>query len=224
MLPARTQPAWTVTAALRSAHIALKRALSLLILLALPALASAAGHGTILIYGDSLSAAYGISQKDGWGSLLRERLRKDGIDYNVANASISGETSSGGASRIKSTLQQYKPGITVLALGANDGLRGLPVAQMKTNLDAIIRAALAAGSKVVLVGMRLPPNYGPEYMREFENTFSTLATRYKLPIAPFLLEGVGDKPELFQPDQLHPIASAQPQLLDNVWKALKPVL
>lgn len=196
--------------------------LALASLCTVPALA--ASRGTILVYGDSLSAAYGISQKDGWVTLLRERLHKSEIDYTVVNASISGETSSGGASRIKSTLQQYKPKITVIALGANDGLRGLPVTQMKANLEAIIRAARAAGSQVVLVGMRLPPNYGPEYIKAFESTYASLATRYKLPIAPFLLDGVGDKPELFQPDQLHPLATAQPRLLDNVWKALKPVL
>jgi len=186
--------------------------------------AIAANRGTILVYGDSLSAAYGINQKDGWVTLLRERLGKSGIDYTVANASISGETSSGGASRIKSTLQQYKPKITVVALGANDGLRGLPVAQMRSNLEAIIRAAQAAGSKVMLVGMRLPPNYGPEYVKAFEGTYPSLASRYKVPLAPFLLDGVGDKPELFQPDQLHPLAEAQPRLLDNVWKVLRPLL
>ena len=186
--------------------------------------ALAASRGTLLVYGDSLSAAYGISQKDGWVTLLRERLQKSGIDYTVANASISGETSSGGASRIKSTLQQYKPKITVIALGSNDGLRGLPVAQMRINLEAIIRAAQAAGSQVVLVGMRLPPNYGPEYVKAFEGTFPSLASRHKIPLAPFLLDGVGDKPELFQPDQLHPIGAAQPRLLDNVWKVLRPLL
>jgi len=222
-LTALRRRAWTSHSMVRSVLAALLASLTLLSGLSAPT-ALAASRGTILVYGDSLSAAYGINQKDGWVTLLRERLSKSGTDYTVVNASISGETSSGGASRIKSTLQQYKPKITVVALGANDGLRGLPVAQMRSNLEAIIRAAQASGSKVVLVGMRLPPNYGPEYVKAFESTFPALASRFKIPLAPFLLDGVGDKPELFQPDQLHPLAAAQPRLLDNVWKALKPVL
>jgi acyl-CoA thioesterase-1 len=194
-----------------------------LLLLAGPAL-GAGKSGTILIYGDSLSAGYGISQKDGWVTLLQERLRKSGVDYTVANASISGETSSGGASRIQATLAQRKPTITVLALGANDGLRGLPVKQMLANLESIIRAAQKAGSKVVLVGMRMPPNYGQAYTNEFEQAYRDLARRHKLPLVPFLLEGIADKPDMFQPDQLHPSAAAQPRILENVWKALRPLL
>lgn len=195
----------------------------LALLLAGPA-SGAGKSGTILVYGDSLSAGYGINQKDGWVTLLQERLRKSGADYTVANASISGETSSGGASRIQATLAQRKPAITVLALGANDGLRGLPVKQMVANLESIIRAAQKAGSKVVLVGMRMPPNYGPAYTKEFEQAFRDLARRYKLPLAPFLMEGIADQPELFQPDQIHPTAAAQPRLLENVWKALRTLL
>jgi acyl-CoA thioesterase I len=184
----------------------------------------AVARGTILIYGDSLSAAYGISQKDGWPSLLQERLRKNGLDYSVTNASISGETSSGGATRIASTLATSKPDVTVIALGANDGLRGLPIMQMKENLDRIIRATKGVGSRVILVGMRMPPNYGPAYTRDFEQAFSQLALRHKTAFVPFLLEGIADKPELFQPDQLHPIAAAQERVLDNVWKGLAPLL
>ena len=187
---------------------------------ALPAVA----RGNILVYGDSLSAAYGISQKDGWPSLLQERLRKNGLDYSVTNASISGETSSGGATRIASTLAASKPDVTVIALGANDGLRGLPIVQMKENLDRIIRATKGAGSRIVIVGMRMPPNYGPAYTRDFELAFSQLAQRHKTAFVPFLLEGIADKPELFQADQLHPIAAAQERVLDNVWKALAPLL
>ena len=187
---------------------------------ALPAVA----RGNILVYGDSLSAAYGISQKDGWPSLLQDRLRKNGLDYSVTNASISGETSSGGATRIASTLAASKPDVTVIALGANDGLRGLPIVQMKENLDRIIRATKGVGSRVILVGMRMPPNYGPAYTRDFEQAFSQLAQRHKTAFVPFLLEGIADKPELFQPDQLHPIASAQERVLDNVWKGLAPLL
>ncbi len=201
----------------------------MLALLLLAGPASGAGKsGTILVYGDSLSAGYGINQKDGWVTLLQERLRKSGTDYTVANASISGETTSGGASRILATLDQSKPTITVLALGANDGLRGLPVKQMIANLESIIRAARKTGSKVahkvVLVGMRMPPNYGPAYTKEFEQAFRDLARRHKLPLAPFLMEGIADKPDMFQPDQIHPTAAAQPRLLENVWKALRPLL
>lgn len=185
---------------------------------------SAPAPATILIYGDSLSAAYGISQKDGWATLLQDRLKAGGAEYTVANASISGETSSGGVSRIRQTLAQHKPRITVLALGANDGLRGLPVKQMRANLETMIRAAQQAGSKVVLVGMQLPPNYGAAYTREFRQSFADIARQHKLPLVPFLLEGMADKPDLFQPDQLHPTAAAQPRLLENVWGVLKPLL
>lgn len=179
---------------------------------------------TILIYGDSLSAAYGLAQKDGWATLLQERLKKSGLAYSVTNASISGETTSGGVTRIAETLARAKPAVTVIALGANDGLRGLPVTQMRDNLAKMIEASRKAGSKVVLVGMRMPPNYGEKYAKDFESTFRTLAQKYQLPLAPFLLEGLADKPTLFQPDQLHPVAEAQPILLDNVWKALRGTL
>ena len=186
--------------------------------------APAAAARTLLVYGDSLSAAYGISQKDGWVSLLEARIRSSGLDYSVANASISGETSSGGASRIAATLAQHQPRVTIIALGANDGLRGLPVKQLQDNLSRIIGAAQKAGSKVVLVGMRMPPNYGDAYASAFQGSYAALAKQYKLPLVPFLMEGVADKPALFQPDQLHPLAEAQPLLLDNVWKVLAPVL
>jgi acyl-CoA thioesterase-1 len=195
-----------------------------LVLAPMSAQAAGTNKGTILVYGDSLSAAYGIAQKDGWVTLLQERLQKSGGDYSVANASISGETSSGGASRIQATLVQHKPRITIVELGANDGLRGLPVKQMAANLDTIVNAAQKAGSKVVLVGMRIPPNYGREYTRDFEKAFADLSKRRKLPLVPFLFEGMADRAELFQQDQLHPTAAAQPQLLENVWKALKPLL
>lgn len=180
--------------------------------------------GTILVYGDSLSAAYGISQKDGWVALLQERLRKTHPDYTVANASISSETSSGGASRIAQTLARHKPAITIVELGGNDGLRGLPVAQMQTNLANIIRSAQQSGSKVLLVGMHMPPNYGLAYTREFGAAFRQLSQRFKAPLVPLLLAGVAERPELFQPDQLHPTAQAQPMLLENVWKGLRPLL
>ncbi len=192
--------------------------------LALAAPFPALAASTVLIYGDSLSAAYGIRQSDGWATLLQKRLRDNGFDYTVVNASISGETSSGGASRIAATLAQSKPKVTVVALGANDGLRGLPVAQLRANLTTIIQAAKKAGSKVLLVGMRMPPNYGAAYTDAFAGTYKQLARQFKLTLVPFLLEGIADRPELFQPDQLHPIAEAQSAVLDNVWQALAPLL
>jgi acyl-CoA thioesterase-1 len=193
-----------------------------LVLSLLPLAASA--QGTVLVYGDSLSAAYGIGQKESWVSLLEGRLRKSGLDYTVANESISGETSSGGASRIAETLARVKPQVMVLELGSNDGLRGLPVAQMRENLGRIIGAAQKAGSKVLIVGMRMPPNYGPAYTREFEAAFRRLSRDFRVPLLPFFLEPIGDRREMFQPDQLHPTAQAQPLLAENVWKALRPLL
>jgi len=210
----------------KNVRFLLRAALALLAFYAASALpgAAASERGTILVYGDSLSAGYGLAQKDAWPSLLAERLKKNGYDYGVVNASISGETSSGGASRIASTLAAGHPAVTVLELGANDGLRGLPVKQMRDNLERIVRALQAAGSKVVIVGMRLPPNYGPGYVRDFEASFGDLARKYKAAYVPFLLEGIADKPELFQADQLHPVAAAQGRVLDNVWTALRPLL
>ncbi len=178
----------------------------------------------ILVYGDSLSAAYGIAQKEGWVALLEQRLRQKQSDYTVANASISGETSSGGASRIAAALAQHRPRIVILALGANDGLRGLPVTQLRDNLAAIIRAAQKAGSRVLLVGMRMPPNYGPQYTREFELAYAALAKRHKTAFVPFLLEGVAGKRDNFLDDNLHPTAAVQPIILSNVWAGLAPLL
>ena len=178
----------------------------------------------ILVYGDSLSAAYGIARNEGWVTLLEQRLRQRHLDYTVANASISGETSSGGASRIAATLAQYRPRIVILALGANDGLRGLPVAQLRDNLAAIIRAAQKAGSRVLLVGMKMPPNYGPQYTREFEQAYAALAKQHKTAFVPFLLEGIDGKRDSFLDDNLHPTAQVQPLILENVWAGLAPLL
>jgi acyl-CoA thioesterase-1 len=180
--------------------------------------------GTILVYGDSLSAAYGLAQREGWVALMEERLRQGKFDYSVANASISGETSAGGASRIAESLARAKPSIVVVALGSNDGLRGLPVAQMKANLAKIVKSSQDARAKVLIVGSRMPPNYGPTYTRQFQEAFAELAKEYKAAYVPFLLEGVADRRELFQPDNLHPTAAAQRIILDNVWKGLEPLL
>lgn len=186
--------------------------------------AHAAPERNILVFGDSLSAAYGIAQARGWVALLGERLRHERADYSVVNASISGETTAGGRSRLKSALARHKPAIVVLELGANDGLRGLPIDAMKANLSAMIQASQAAGARVLLVGMRLPPNYGPDYTAEFESAFAELAKRHRSALVPFLLQGFAEKPELFQADRIHPTEAAQPLMLDRVWKALRPLL
>ena len=178
----------------------------------------------ILVYGDSLSAAYRMPQQQGWVSLLQQRLQTQGYPYHVVNASVSGETTSGGLSRLQITLRQHKPDIVLLELGANDGLRGLPLAQMRNNLEAMIKAIQATGADVILLGIMIPPNYGPNYTQEFSQSFTELAKRFDLPRVNFLLEGVAGKPELTLDDGLHPSAIAQPRILENVWKTLNPEL
>jgi acyl-CoA thioesterase-1 len=197
---------------------------ALLFALSVAASTTSAAAGTILVYGDSLSAAYGIGQKDGWVNLLGGRLKQSKADYSVVNASISGETTAGGAARIDATLGRFKPDVVVLALGGNDGLRGLPVSEMKANLGKIARAAQARGARVLVVGMRIPPNYGPKYTQAFYDAFAEVARETKSGYVPFLLERVADQREFFQPDQIHPTAEAQPLLLDTVWKGLEPLL
>jgi len=178
----------------------------------------------VLVYGDSLSAAYGMPERRGWVALLEERLKRERPDYSVVNASISGETTAGGLARIGKVLEREKPAIVILELGANDGLRGLPVAAMKKNLDGIIEQAKKTRARVLLVGMRMPPNYGEQYTRAFERTFAELAKSHRTAFLPFLLEGFGEKPELFQADRIHPSETAQAEVLKNVWTALRPLL
>jgi acyl-CoA thioesterase-1 len=194
----------------------------LTLLLFLPLTARAGG--TILVYGDSLSAAYGLTQDAGWPSLLQARLKQEGFHYTVTNVSISGETTSGGAARIASALKAHEPRVIIVALGANDGLRGLSPEQMRTNLARILSASRRAKVKVLLVGMRMPPNYGESYTRAFAQVYAGLARKYKTAFVPFLLEGMADKRGLFQSDDMHPTAAAQPMLLENVWKTLVPLL
>jgi acyl-CoA thioesterase-1 len=191
-------------------------------LLCLPLTAWAGG--TILVYGDSLSAAYGLRQDAGWPALLQARLKQKAMDYTVQNASISGETTSGGAARIAQTLNTHQAKVIIVALGANDGLRGLPLAQMRANLAQIVRTSQKAKSRVLLVGMRLPPNYGDSYTRPFAQIYVDLAREYNTVLAPFLLEGVVEQRDLFQSDNLHPTAQAQPIILDNIWRVLAPML
>lgn len=179
---------------------------------------------TILVFGDSLSAAYGIPREAGWVSLLEKKLAQEKPDYEVVNASISGETTSGGLRRIDQQLAQHHPSIVILELGANDGLRGLPVDQMQQNLRAIIEKCRKIKARVLLVGMRIPPNYGITYAKAFSESYSELAKEYKLGLVPFLLQGVAGNPALNQPDGLHPVAEAQPRVLDNVAGSLKQLL
>jgi acyl-CoA thioesterase-1 len=183
------------------------------------ALSGTVAARTILVFGDSLSAAYGIPESAGWVALLGERLKQRKSDYTVTNASISGETSAGGAARIGKALASAKPSIVIVQLGANDGLRGLPVTEMKRNLTAIVQASKREGARVVLVGMQLPPNYGVPYVNQFRKAFADVAFEERAVFVPFLLEGL-DQREQFQADNLHPTAAAQPILLENVWKKL----
>jgi len=187
--------------------------------------ASATGHtATLLVLGDSLSAAYGIGPKVGWVTLLGERLKQKRFDYSVVNASISGETTSGGATRIEEALERARPAVVIVALGGNDGLRGLPVSQMKANLSRIIAAAKSRGARVLLVGVRVPPNYGARYAREFEAAFIDVASEHHVPLVPYILKGIGARRELMQEDNIHPTAAAQPRILENIWPRLEPLL
>lgn len=182
------------------------------------------GGPVVLVLGDSLSAEYGLPRGTGWVQLLADRLRDNGSDYRVVNASISGETTSGGRSRLPALLKQHRPRIVVLELGANDGLRGLPLGVMRDNLAAMIRASQAAGARVLLIGMRVPPNYGREYAERFADTFAVLAREHKVALVPFLLEGFAESLDLFQPDRIHPSVEAQPRIFDTVWPTLRPLI
>jgi acyl-CoA thioesterase I len=194
------------------------------VVVALAVSATTASAATILVYGDSLSAAYGLPQEQGWVHLLAQRLHAQKLDYKVANASISGETTTGGRNRIEAALRTHRPALVIVELGANDGLRGGSLDTMRGNLEAIVDACRRANARVLLVGMRIPPNYGMPYADKFKGTFSEIATRRKLPLVPFLLEGFADQPRLFQADGIHPAAAAQPVMLDTVWKGLRPLL
>ena len=186
--------------------------------------AAAKPQRTILVMGDSLSAAYGLSTSQGWVALTADRINKTQPGWRVVNASISGETTAGGAGRIAGELKRHRPAVVVIELGANDGLRGLPLAQTRANLEKMVKASQAAGAKVLLVGMRMPPNYGRDYTQGFERTFSELAKQHKTAFLPFMLEPIALDRAAFQADNLHPTAAAQPKLRDHVWKALLPLL
>ncbi len=187
----------------------------------------AAGAQVILVVGDSLSAEYGLERGKGWVTLLEQRLAADKLPATVVNASISGDTTSGGRSRLPTLLKQHKPTLVVLELGGNDALRGLPLNMTRDNLLAMARAAKAAGAKVLVVGMQVPPNYGRQYSDDFAALFQSVAKAENAALVPFLLKGVADVPNaeaLFQPDRIHPREQAHPIMLANVWVGLKPLL
>ncbi|HEX6637231.1 MAG TPA: arylesterase [Steroidobacteraceae bacterium] len=198
--------------------------LVLLWTLALPASAQAARPRTIVVLGDSLSAGYGIKVQEGWVSLLAQRLAAEGYGYKVVNASVSGETTQGGVSRLPRVLDLHKPDVVVIELGGNDGLRGLPLAASRKNLQNAIELARGARAKVLLVGMMIPPNYGARYAQEFRDIFTSLARSNAVPLVPFLLDEVALKDEFMQDDGIHANARGQPRMLDNVWPRLKPLL
>jgi acyl-CoA thioesterase-1 len=179
---------------------------------------------TILILGDSLSAEYGLPRGTGWVRLLADRIGQGAAQYNVVNASISGETTSGGRTRLPQLLLQHQPRIVVIQLGANDGLRGLPLASMHENLTTMIRASRAAGARVLLIGMRMPPNYGKEYAERFAAAFAQVARDEKVALVPFLLDGFAEDLAYFQSDRIHPAERAQPRMLETVWPQLSPLL
>jgi acyl-CoA thioesterase-1 len=184
----------------------------------------AAPAKSILVFGDSLSAGYGIAREQSWPSLLAQRLAAEESPYAVINASISGETTAGGRTRLPQALRDHHPAVVVIALGANDGLRGLPLDAMRANLAAMVRAAQKTGSRILLIGMKLPPNYGTDYTATFTQTFADVARQEKVALVPFLLEPIAGQRDAFQADDLHPIAGAQPALLNHVWPALLPLL
>lgn len=191
-----------------------------LAIFALPALAAR----TVMVFGDSLSAGYGLASGEGWVSLLAARISSERLPWRVVNASVSGETTAGGLSRLPADLARHHPSVVVIELGANDALRGQPVSEIRANLERMIRVVRKAHAQPVLVGIMIPPNYGIDYAAGFRDVYPAIAKQDKVPLVPFLLAGVADHPELFQADQLHPTAAAQPRILDNVWRTLEPVL
>jgi acyl-CoA thioesterase I len=207
-------------------------ALSLMLAVAFPAFAQPAAKAapapqtvrTVLVMGDSLSAGYGLTASQGWVSLTADRIAKTKPGWRVVNASISGETTAGGAARIDGELKRTRPAVVVIELGANDGLRGLPLAQSRANLDRMITASKKSGAKVLLIGMRMPPNLGREYTQGFSENYNALAKQHGVALLPFLLEPIALDRNAFQDDNLHPVASAQPKLRDHVWTQLAPLL
>lgn len=200
------------------------RQLVMSLCLMLVALPGYSASKTLLVLGDSLSAEYGLPRGSGWVSLMQQRIADEKIDASVVNASISGETTAGGRTRLPALLKQHKPAVLILELGGNDGLRGLSLAATQANLREMIREATAAGARVLLVGMQVPPNYGPDYSKRFAAMYQGLARERGVKLVPFLLAGLDDTGKFFQSDRIHPNQRAQPVMLDNVWPALKTLL
>ena len=186
--------------------------------------AQGAWAGTLLVVGDSISAAFGLDSRQGWVALLEKRLQDEGFDHQVINASISGDTSSGGLARLPALLAEHQPQVVIIELGGNDGLRGQPPMQLQQNLALMVEKSQQAGAKVLLLGMKLPPNYGVRYTTAFAQVFSDVAQAKQVALVPFFLEGVGGVPGMMQADGIHPTAEAQTQLLDTVWPVLEPLL
>ena len=200
-----------------------KRILLFIAFLLLPQV-SAARAPVILVAGDSLSAGYGIELQSGWVALLQQRLTQSGHSHRVVNASISGDTTGGGRSRLPQALRLHTPDIVIIELGANDGLRGLPLTDMRDNLAAMVKMARAAGAQVLLLGMHLPSNYGTAYTQKFHAVYLDVAKKMRVPLVPFVLDGIALDPGLMQADGLHPVAAAQPRMLNNILPQLTPLL
>jgi acyl-CoA thioesterase-1 len=190
----------------------------------MPSLSQGSNAPVLLVVGDSISAGYGLSKGQVWVDLLVKRLADEGFKHRVVNASISGDTTAGGRARLPQLLTQHKPAIVIIELGGNDALRGGRLSISRENLDAMVKAAQGAGAKVMLVGMEIPPNYGPAYAREFKEMYAGVAAERKVPLVPAFFAGFGDDLTLFQPDRIHPTQGAQARLLDNVWPTLAPLL
>lgn len=199
--------------------------LLIVLVLSLAGIRAHADAPTILVFGDSLSAGYGLAHIDqGWVGMLREKLKSEGYGYQVVNASVSGETTAGGLARLPRALTLHHPRIVIMELGGNDGLRALPIAQMRENISRMIELSASAGAKALLLGMRIPPNYGPDYTARFGEVYSDLARDKHVPAVPFLLNDIALSADLMQADGIHPNQAGQPRLLENVWPALLPLL
>jgi len=192
--------------------------------MAVTAPASAAPDPVILVLGDSLSSGHGISERQGWVNLLRERLDENGYPHEVVNASVSGDTTRDALSRLDATVERHRPDVAIVELGGNDGLRAFSIDTIRGNLSRILATLREDGAKIVLAGIRMPPNYGPVYTRAFQDLYAALAEEFDAALVPFFMAGVADNPALMQDDEVHPNAAAQPRLLDNVWPVLEPLL
>jgi len=203
-----------------------RKLVGLLVLLAslYPTLGTAMARPVVLVLGDSLSAGYGIDPREGWVALLQQRLQQRGGGYRVVNASISGDTTRGGVARLPAALSVHDPAVVIVELGGNDGLRGLDVGRMRANISRIIALSRESGAQVLLLGMRIPPNYGKRYTDAFHGTYGDLARKQGVALVPFMLDGVALDPGLMQGDGVHPRAAAQPRILDNIWPHLEPLL